>query len=173
MATPVSLEVPAFERDQPITRHASLSTTTIEQESNEFREKQRVKPDVFVDTRSWHFREHPFELIDGYQKIEPEELPFDQPWLPPSVLRLLDKLKRRSITEQQFVNLIGKVAERASDHFQLEKGKFVALTFYGRVVEVSDTRVGLLKKLHIQPFQERVFVWRVGFTAFSGRRHEF
>jgi hypothetical protein len=61
------------------------------------------------------------------------------------------------------------VAERASIHFQLSEGKFVAMTFDGQIVETSDTRIGLLKKIQGQRYREQIFVWKVDSDAFSGR----
>jgi hypothetical protein len=108
-------------------------------------------------------------LLEKYSRIECYGFPQDKPWLPPQVLRLLDKAKTGSITERELLKLMGSVAERASVHFQLHEGRFVAMTFHGRIVEVSDTRVGLLKKIQSRKQEESIFVWKIGSTAFSGR----
>jgi len=102
-------------------------------------------------------------------KIEPAGFPIDRPWLPQQALKILNKLKEGPIAERQLITLMGLVADRATDHFQLKEGKFVALTFLGRIVEVSDTRVGLLRKIQSRKLPEQIFVWRVGFNSFSGR----
>jgi hypothetical protein len=102
-------------------------------------------------------------------KIELSGFPVGHPWLPQRALKILSKLEEGQIAEKELLLLMDLVADRATDHFQLEEGKFVALTFLGRVVEVSDTRVGLLKKIQGRKFSERIFVWRVGFNSFSGR----
>jgi hypothetical protein len=109
-------------------------------------------------------------LLEDYsRRIECHGFPEDKPWLPPNALKLLGKLKMRSITEKEVLKLMDLVAERASVHFQLPKGKFVAMTFHGRIFEVSDTRVGLLKKIQNRKQEESIFVWRIGSSAFSGR----
>jgi len=109
-------------------------------------------------------------LLEDYsRRIECRAFPFDKPWLPPNALKLLDKLEMGSITEKEVLKLMDLVAERASAHFQLLEGKFVAMTFHGRVVEASDTRVGLLKKIQNRKQEESIFVWRIGSSAFSGR----
>jgi len=109
-------------------------------------------------------------LLEDYsRRIECRGFPSDRPWLPPNVLKLLGKLKTGSITEKEVLKLMDLVAERASAHFQLPEGKFVAMTFHGRIVEASDTRVGLLKKIQSRKQEESIFVWRIGSSAFSGR----
>ena len=172
MVISVPSEAPAFERGQFIAQRAplptTLSTTTIEQESNESVKKERLRPDVPINTRSWFFMDRQLELA-YHKKIEPIELFPNRPWLPLNALKLLDKLKRGPITEKELVRLMDTVAKRSSEHFELDEGKFVAMTFHGRVVEVSDTRVNLLKKIQRQTYREQIFVWRVGYKAFSGR----
>jgi hypothetical protein len=109
-------------------------------------------------------------LLEDYSRsIESHGFPSDKPWLPPTALKLLGKLKTGSITEKEVLKLMDLVAERASAHFQLSEGKFVAMTFHGRIVEASDTRVGLLKKIQTRKQEESIFVWRIGSNAFSGR----
>lgn len=91
---------------------------------------------------------------------------FTGPWLPPRVKKLLEKASR---TERDLVGLMEMVAERASIYFELSEGKFVAMTFHGQIMEVADTRLGLLKKIHGRRYREQIFVWRVGSNTFSGR----
>jgi len=147
-----------------------LSRTAIEQEGLELETKQRLIPAPSVDTGSGFFlRDRPLQLKGYPVKIEFTEFPFNIPWLPPNVFQLLNKLKKGSITETELVRLMELVAKRASDHFQLTEGKFVAMTFHGQIIEVSDTRVGLLKKIQSRKYQEQIFVWRIGSNAFSGR----
>ena len=111
------------------------------------------------------------ELRVGNQlgKIEPPEFPVDRPWLPQQALKILNKLTKEPIAEKELIRLMDLVADRAIDHFQLKEGGFVALTFLGRIVEVSDTRIGLLREIQGHKFTEEIFVWRVGFRSFSGR----
>lgn len=102
-------------------------------------------------------------------KIRPPEFPVDRPWLPKQAHEILEKLEKGPIAEKELITLMDLVADRATEHFQLKFGKFVALTFLGRIVEVSDTRIGLLKKIQSRKSAEEIFVWRVGFDSFSGR----
>ncbi len=101
--------------------------------------------------------------------IQLPEFPTDRPWLPQKALVILEKLRKGPVSEKELVTLMDLVAEQATTHFQLQLGKFVASTFFGRVVDVSDTRVGLLKKIQSRVFTEEIFVWRAGFPSFSGR----
>jgi len=102
-------------------------------------------------------------------KIEPPEFPVDRPWLPKQAHEILEKLKKGPIAEKELITLMELIADRAIEHFQLKEGGFIALTFLGRIVEVSDTRIGLLRKIHGHKFTEEIYVWRVGFRSFSGR----
>lgn len=102
-------------------------------------------------------------------KIKLPEFPIDRPWLPQEALKIIDRIRKGVISENELVTLMGLVADQAAAHFQLQPGKFVASTFFGKIVEVSDTRVGLLKKIQNRTFKEEVFVWRANFPSFSGR----
>lgn len=161
--------VTVSEETQLATGRPFLPVALIEQE-DEFERKQRLIPYPSIDTRSEFFLGNPpFQLKDHPDKIECTGFSFNNPWLPTNVLKLLKKLKKAPISEKELVQLMELVAERASGHFQLTDGKFVAMTFHGRIVEVSDTRVGLLKNIQGQKYGEQIFVWRVGYKAFSGR----
>jgi len=159
----------SVKEEQLATGHPLVPTTTIKQESYEFERKQRSRPDSSIDTRGGFFLDRPLQLEDKHNKIKFNGFQFNNPWLPSKAYKLLDKMKKTPITERELVRLMKVVAERASVHFQLTNGEFVAMTFLGRIVEVSDTRVGLLKKIQGQKRREQIFVWRVGFDAFSGR----
>jgi hypothetical protein len=102
-------------------------------------------------------------------KIELPEFPIDRPWLPQRATIIIDKLRKGPVSEKELMTLMELVAGQATNHFQLQCGKFVALTFSGRIAEVSETRIGLLKKIQGRKFAEEVFVWKVGFDSFSGR----
>jgi len=102
-------------------------------------------------------------------KIELPEFPVDRPWLPQRAVMIIDKLRKGPVSEKELMTLMELVAGQATTHFQLQCGKFVALTFSGRIAEVSDTRIGLLKKIQGRKFAEEIFVWKVGFDSFSGR----
>jgi hypothetical protein len=168
LSTP-PIEITILKEREFATERSLLPTTTVQQESHEFASSQRLMPESYIDTGGKFFLgDHPFRWKEA-QRIEPKEFLFDIPWLPPNVIKLLNKSKRGPITEKEMVTLMELVAERASEHFQLEKGKYVAMTFYGRIAEVSDTRVGLLKKLQSRKYPAQIFVWRIGYNAFSGR----
>jgi hypothetical protein len=143
--------------------------TTMEQDKNIQNEELRLTPQFEYDNH-WLFPSNrALELKDCFNKIKPLEFSISTPWLPPNALKLLNKLKMGSISGVDLNRLMETVADRAIVHFSLRQGQFVALSFSGRVVEVSDTRVGLLKKLQGQKNPGAFFVWRVGFKAFSGR----
>lgn len=166
-ATPT--EATIFKEKELMTERAFLPTT-IEQENYEFAKSQRLRSDSYIDTGGIFFLgDIAPQSKNILEKIEPTGFLFNTPWLPPNAVKLLDKCKKGPITEKELVTLMELVAERAAEHFQLEVGKFVAITFHGCLVEVSDTRVGLLKKLQGRKHPEQIFVWRIGSNAFSGR----
>jgi len=100
-------------------------------------------------------------------KLIPEET---GPWLPPQALKLLNKLKNQQLTEREPVILMDILAQRAAEHYKLERGKFVAITFDGKIVELADTKLDLLRRIQSRRFSDQIFVWRVGYESFSGRR---
>jgi len=171
MALSIPSDLTVFEEKQFTTEYPLLPTMTIEQESYEFERKQRLRPDLSIDTGGGFFLgDRPLQLKDHHDKIEFTGFIFNNPWLPSNAFKLLNKLKKASITEKELVRLMELVAERASVHFQLAEGKFIAMTFRGQIIEVSDTRVGLLKKIQGRKYREQIFVWRIGSNAFSGRQ---
>jgi len=94
---------------------------------------------------------------------------FTGPWLPPTVLRLLQKAKTQLLSEKEAVKLMDIVAQRAIDHFQLPKGRFVAITLSGKIAEAAETKLELLKRVQGRRYPEQIFLWKVGFDSFSGR----
>lgn len=170
MALSIQSDATVFNEKQFTAESPLLPMTTIDQESYEFERKQRLRPDPSIDTGSeFFFGDGPLQLKDHHDKIEFTGFHFNNPWLPSKAVKLLNKLKKAPITQRELVSLMELVAERASIHFQLTAGKFVAMTFHGQIVEVSDTRVGLLKGIQGRKYREQIFVWRIGSNAFSGR----
>jgi len=164
-----SVEEARFGEELSASERSLLPTTAIEQDKHEFIDHQRLRPDASIDTHGEiPFRRYPVQL-ESFEKIRPSGFSYNCPWLPPNVLKLLNKARKGPLSEKELIGLMGSVAERASTHFQLSEGKFVAMTFLGRIVEISDTRVGLLKKLQGRLYPEQIFVWRTGSNAFSGR----
>jgi len=159
-----------LKKEELTTERPLLLMTTIEQENHEFIGHQYLGLGTSIDTQDiFPLRDYPLQLKDNLHEIRAHGFPLNYPWLPPNAIKLLNKAKKGPLTEKELITLMELVAERASAHFQLDAGKFAALTFRGRVVEVSDTRVSLLKKLQDRRYQEQIFVWRIGFNAFSGR----
>ena len=113
--------------------------------------------------------DHELRVENRLDKIESPEFPVDRPWLPRRAHEILKKLGKGPVAEKELITLMELIADRTTEHFQLKEGGFVALTFLGRVVEVSDTRIGLLRKIQERTLTEEIFVWRVGFRSFSGR----
>jgi hypothetical protein len=167
MALSVQSDVKVFERES-IGRPWSPTAAAIEEEIYGLERQEYARPDSCVDTGSV-FSLGDFQLKPQSGRIEGIGFSLNNPWLPTNALKLLERLKRGPIIERELVKLMDIVAERAAVHFQLNEGEFVAMTFSGRIVEVSDTRVGLLKKIHGQKYREQIFVWRAGSNVFSGR----
>lgn len=158
-----------FEEKEFVTSHSSLPMTAAEQAGKQ-QENEQLKVSVSIDTEELSLiKDRGLWIREPSSKIKTTGFSPNYPWLPPTAMRLLDRLKSNPINQKELVSLMEIVADRAAEHFQLTHGKFVALTFYGRVVEVSDTRVGLLKNMQGRRFSEQIFVWRIGFKAFSGR----
>jgi hypothetical protein len=147
----------------------SVPSTEIDEERIDLSEI-RLASETKIETTSFSdFREQKKETENYLEKLELTGFPVDRPWLPQSALTILNKLRKGPIPDKELVKLMELVAYEARSHFQLESGRFVALTFFGKVVEVSETRIDLLKKVQKRNFPEQVFVWRVGFSSFSGR----
>lgn len=162
----VASEEDEFKIESPL-----FVATMSERGIHELRRKQHLTPGPSFDTGNGFFLgDGPFQWKDHVDKIEYLGFSFDRPWLPPNALKLLDKIKKRPISETEMMKLMGLVAEQASLHFQLDEDKNVAMTFHGQIVEVSDTRVGLLKKIQGRKYREQIFVWRVGSDVLSGRK---
>jgi hypothetical protein len=95
---------------------------------------------------------------------------FNRPWLPPEAIRLLSKLRmQKQLSPSELTNLMDIIARRTIDHFKLTQGKFVAITLSGKIVELANTKLELLKKIQGVSYPEEVFVWKVGCDSFSGR----
>jgi hypothetical protein len=147
----------------------SVSSTEMDEERIDLPEIRSGSETTIETINLFDFREQKMETGSCLDKLELPDFPIDRPWLPQSALTILSKLKKGPISEKELVKLMELVAHEATSHFRLESGKFVGLTFFGKVVEVSDTRVDLLRKIQKRNFPEQVFVWRVGFNSFSGR----
>lgn len=168
MALPEPSDVEEFKEHGLFAEGSLVPSTAMDQEDN--MQKARLRLDVSIDTSDvFPKRKHMIELHDGFEKIRPARFSFTHPWLPQKARELLNKSKRGPLTQKELIALMKLVSEQATVHFRLDEGKYVALTFYGRIVEVSETRVGLLKKLQDLKPKEQVFLWRIGFSAFSGR----
>jgi len=167
MSLPTPFGSSVFEEMQPVPEDLLHPMMVIGKEKSEY-EKLTIEPCSSIDTGTISFIESQFKLEEPY-KIRLYELPYDRPWLPPKALELLSKLKKRTIKEKELIRLMEIVAERAAVYFQLPIGKFVAMTFHGRIVEISDSRISLLKKIQGQKYEEPIFVWRIGSKVFSGR----
>lgn len=122
-----------------------------------------------VELERLDYEDEELKIASSLCKIKLSAFPIDRPWLPQEALKTIDKIRKGPVSEKELVALMEMVAEQATIHFQLRLGKFVASTFLGRIVEVSDSRVELLKKIQSRTFTEEIFVWRAGFNSFSGR----
>jgi hypothetical protein len=168
MAFPQPSDIEEFKEPWLFIEDSLASPTAMDREDNLRKAKLRI--DVFSNTSDMFLqRKHMLEVHDGFEKVRPTRFSFTRPWLPQKARQLLSKSKRGPLTQEELVTVMKLVREQATVHFRLDEGKYVAMTFYGRVVEVSETRVGLLKKLQDLKPKEQVFLCRVGFSAFSGR----
>jgi len=168
MSLSVPSDIEEFEEPMLFVEGSLVPSTAMDREDN--LQKARLRLDVSINTSDvFPQRNHMLELHDGFEKIRPARFSFTHPWLPQKARELLSKSKRGPLTQKELITLMKLVSEQATVHFRLDEGKYVAMTFYGRIVEVSETRVGLLKKLQDLKPKEQVFLWRIGFSAFSGR----
>jgi hypothetical protein len=166
----VSIETRSTDEGRIAPEPSPLQTTAVGFQDIEPLRRGNVGPDTVIDTAGWFSPGgRTLELKEHHGKIEPVRFSFSNPWLPPNAMSLLNKLKKGPISERELVQLMDLVTERATVHFQVEKGKFAAMTFHGQIVELSDTRADLLKNIQGRKFPEEIFVCRIGFEAFSGR----
>jgi len=94
-----------------------------------------------------------------------------RPWLQPQVVAKLDKMRRRTpLTEKEMVSLIDDLAKISVEFYDIEKGKFIAARFDGRIVESANTQIELLLKIQGRDFGVPVFVWEAGSESFLGWR---
>jgi len=95
---------------------------------------------------------------------------FSGPWLPPEAKTLVDKLRVNvRLSSFELLKLMDIVANRATEHFGLPSGKFAAITITGKIVELADTKLELLKRVQAAKYSEQTFVWKTGSDSFSGR----
>jgi len=94
---------------------------------------------------------------------------FTGPWLPPRVRNLLAKAKKARLSTSELIRLMETIADRSIEHFDLPSGAFAAITFSGKIVELTDTKMKLLRKIQGTKYPEQIFVWKVGSDSFSGR----
>ena len=122
---------------------------------------------------------------DDISKTEPtwEDIPFSfeqrlhlgfnrppRPWLPPRLIQKLDSLRRIQPKRKEMVELIEEIAKISIDFYQVKPGTFIAMKFDGRIVDSSDTQIGLLLRIQGKKFDTPVIVWEVGSESFSGWR---
>lgn len=91
-----------------------------------------------------------------------------KPWLPPTVLDKIDKLRKGIIDREEMTNLIKKIAEISIDFYKIDSERFIALRFDGRVVEDADSEIELLLKIQGRDYGMPIFVWHVGYESFLG-----
>lgn len=94
---------------------------------------------------------------------------FTGPWLPPRAKKLLAKANAASLSTSELIRLMEMIANRSIAYFDLPPGKFAAITFSGKIVELTDTKLDLLRKIQGVKYPEQIFVWNVGSDSFSGR----
>lgn len=90
------------------------------------------------------------------------------PYFPPNVTKLIEKGMKRTLNEKEFSRLIENIAEISIKFYNIRDGKYLAIGFNGRILDVADSQLDLLSKLQGKTFQTQVFVWRAGSDVFSG-----
>ena len=90
------------------------------------------------------------------------------PYFPPKVTSLIEKGMKRTLTEKEFSRLIENIADISIKFYNIRDGKYLAIGFNGRILDVADSQLDLLSKLQGKKFQTQVFVWRAGSEMFSG-----
>lgn len=137
--------------------------------SSDNEERFTIKPSERLIFSFPNFGDDMLRIQNSSCKIQLPSFPIDRPWLPPRALFIIGKIRRGPVEESELTALFDLVANQATEHFKIQIGKFVASTLDGRIVEVSDSRLGLLKKLQGRNFTEQIFVWKAGSKSFSGR----
>lgn len=91
-----------------------------------------------------------------------------RPYLPPTVTKILEKWATRPLTSKQAIKVMKDIAEIAVDFYDIQKGKYIAIGFDGRVVESADSSFDLLMKIQGRKLPIKKFVWHAGFDVFAG-----
>ena len=90
------------------------------------------------------------------------------PYFPPKVTRVIEIGNKRTLNEKEFSRLIENIADISIKFYNIRDGKYIAVGFNGRIIDVADSRLDLLSKLQGKKFQTQVFVWKAGSDVFSG-----
>jgi hypothetical protein len=90
------------------------------------------------------------------------------PWLPPTIIDKIDKLRKGIIDRTEMVNLIKKIAEISIDFYNISAEHYVAIRFDGRIVEDANSEIELLLKIQGRDYGIPVFVWHVDHDSFLG-----
>jgi len=91
-----------------------------------------------------------------------------RPWLPPKVVRLLNKLKKGHINEKEMTTLIKDMATISAEFYKIRPGKFIALEPDGRIIDSDDSPTDLLTKVQNRRASGLYFLWHVGSEFYSG-----
>lgn len=162
-------EIPSFQRDT--TTNATETFLQLEKEYSEDEFQSQpiplyepgIEPHIEAPLTS------PTGVFDTVKVRNGGVEVFTGPWLPPRVKKLLQKAQKRRLSESEIIGLMESIAERSIEHFDLSSGTFAAITFSGRIAELSDTKLDLLRKIQAKKYPEQIFVWKVGSKSFSGR----
>jgi len=92
-----------------------------------------------------------------------------RPWLPQKAKELLQRLSRGRVHESELIELMDIVADRVIEHFDLAEGDFVAISLSGKIAEIADSKLDLLRRIQGVNYPEPIFLWKVGSPSFSGR----
>jgi hypothetical protein len=85
--------------------------------------------------------------VDGEKNMRLGFQSQPKPWLPPTVLDMINKLRKGIIDSDEMTNLMEKIAEISIDFYKIGAERFIALRFDGRVVEDANSEIELLLKI--------------------------
>jgi len=91
-----------------------------------------------------------------------------KPYLPPKIIKTLERWAKRPISDKAAIKVMKDIAEITIDFYKVQEGKYIALGFDGRIVESADSSFDLLMKIQGRKFPINTFVWRVGSDVFAG-----
>ncbi|MCW4048107.1 MAG: hypothetical protein NWE89_00070 [Candidatus Bathyarchaeota archaeon] len=137
-----------------------------------FNQPQWTKDDYFPSSIDPYSKPEDLETVTPFTAPkEPTDYRFNnpsRPYIPKNLKNILDKGKILPLEEDEMTILIEGIAKVSIEYYELNLGKFVAISFDGRILESADSQIKLLMKIQGKDFKQDLFLWHVGSDSFLG-----